>query len=31
MGKLNDEEEVPDEIKEKLKIYNKYQDNKYDS
>jgi hypothetical protein len=28
IGKLNDEEEVPDEVKEKLKIYNQYEDNK---
>ena len=28
IGKLNDEEEVPEEIKEKLKIYNQYEDNK---
>jgi phospholipid-translocating P-type ATPase (flippase) len=28
IGKLNDEEEVPDEIKEKLKLYNQYEDNK---
>ena len=28
MGKLNDEEEVPDEVKNYLKIYNSYEDNK---
>ena len=28
MGKLNDEEEVPDEIKKYLKMYNSYEDNK---
>ena len=30
IGKLNDEEEVPEEIKEKLKLYNEYEDNKTD-